>query len=287
MNDSAELDAPQTWLDRQVHARPELPYIAPFMTFLALMAVGQFFEGPQHLPWLYTLRTVGALVVSLMFWKYFPPLGKPHILLSIVLAVVSTAMWIYVHKWFAAQSWYPKTQIMGRDAEPKDYYNCYEQLGRGWALWLFLIVRIGGASIVVPIVEEIFQRGSARVLIDLRAASRPFRWGCTRFAIVYHLLRRVSPRTPDVGGRHPLLALLEPAVLLEEEPAVHDGDARTDELHALHLRSLERGLGVLVLTCYARRQADDGKRSRLQTVVQSLARRRSVLSLRLLASWSN
>ena len=39
MNDSAELDAPQTWLDRQVHARPELPYIAPFMTFLALMAV--------------------------------------------------------------------------------------------------------------------------------------------------------------------------------------------------------------------------------------------------------
>ncbi|MCA9249889.1 MAG: CAAX prenyl protease-related protein [Phycisphaerales bacterium] len=169
MNDSAELDAPQTWLDRQVHARPELPYIAPFMTFLALMAVGQFFEGPQHLPWLYTLRTVGALVVSLIFWKYFPPLGKPHILLSVVLAVVSTAMWIYVHKWFAAQSWYPKTQIMGTDAEPKDYYNCYEQLGRGWALWLFLIVRIGGASIVVPIVEEIFWRGFVlRVLIDSR-----------------------------------------------------------------------------------------------------------------------
>ena len=59
------------------------------------------------------------------------------------------------------------TQWMGRDASPDKYYNCFEQLGRGWALWLFLIVRIGGASIVVPIVEEIFWRGWVlRVLIN-------------------------------------------------------------------------------------------------------------------------
>lgn len=201
MNQSVTPEPAPTWLDRQVEARPELPYIAPFMSFLALMAVGSFFEGHQHLPWLYTLRTVGALIVSLVFWKYFPPLGKPYILLSIICAIVSAAMWVIVHKWFAAQSWYANTQIFGRDADPDKYYDCFEHLGRGWALWLFLIVRIGGASIVVPIVEEIFWRGFVlRILIDSRRFERvPLGMYTFRSFIVCSLLSAAEHPMWEVG----------------------------------------------------------------------------------------
>jgi hypothetical protein len=154
-------------LDRLVEAYPQLPYVAPFMTFLVLMALGGVFEGHQHLPWLYTVRTVGALAVSLLFWKYWPPLGKVHLLPAIVFGVAVAAMWVYVHQWFAAQSWYPYTQLLGRDADPDKYYNCFEQFSGQVGLWLFLIIRIGGASIVVPIVEEIFWRGFVlRFLVD-------------------------------------------------------------------------------------------------------------------------
>lgn len=172
MNSTEKSPAPATGpigsvVDRIVAAHPHAPYVAPFFTFLVLMALGSFFEGPRHVPWLYALRTFGALAVALAFWRHFPPLGKAHVLPAIVFGLLTAVMWVGVHKWFADQGWYKYTQIMGRDAEPKDYYNCFEQLGHGVALWLFLIVRIGGASIVVAIIEEIFWRGFVlRILVD-------------------------------------------------------------------------------------------------------------------------
>ena len=146
-------------LDRWVEVSPHVPYLAPFMTFLLLMALGQFFEGPQHLPWLYAVRTFGSLGVALAFWRYWPPLGKPHVLWAVVFGVAVAAMWVYVHKWFAGFDWYRTTQILGKDAQPADFYNPFEHFANTWALGLFLFVRIGGAAIVVPIVEEIFWRG--------------------------------------------------------------------------------------------------------------------------------
>jgi uncharacterized protein len=165
--DAGARAAGPSWLDRVVAVQPTLPYVAPFMTFLLLLALGQLFPGPQHVPWLYAVRTFGALGVSLLFWKYWPPLGKGHLLPAVGFGVLAAFMWVAVHKLFAAQPWYAATQIVGRDAAPDEQFDCFAQLGRGWALWLFLIVRIGGASIVVPIVEEIFWRGFLlRLLVD-------------------------------------------------------------------------------------------------------------------------
>jgi hypothetical protein len=155
-------------LDAWVARAPEVAYIAPFMSFLVLMALGGWiFPGKQGVPWSYALRTFGALAVALAFWKYWPPLGKMHLPSAVFFGLLTTAMWVGVHKVFAAQPWYENTQVLGRDASPEDHYNPYEQFDAAWALWLFLILRIGGASIVVPIVEEIFWRGWVlRVLID-------------------------------------------------------------------------------------------------------------------------
>lgn len=155
-------------LDAWVARSPDVAYIAPFMSFLVLMAVGNgLFPGKAGVPWSYALRTFGALAVALAFWRYWPPLGKAYLPSALIFGLLTAAMWVGVHKWFAAQGWYPATQILGRDAAPADHYDCFAELGTGWALWLFLIVRLGGASIVVPIVEEIFWRGWVlRVLVD-------------------------------------------------------------------------------------------------------------------------
>jgi CAAX prenyl protease-like protein len=155
-------------IDAWVARAPEVPYLAPFMSFLILMAVGGWlFPGKAGVPYAYALRTFGALAVALVFWRYWPPLGKAYWLPAVVFGLLTTVMWVGVHQWFAGFDWYPLTQLMGRDAEPADHYDCFAELGRGWVLWVFLIIRIGGASIVVPIVEEIFWRGWVlRVLVD-------------------------------------------------------------------------------------------------------------------------
>jgi len=145
-------------LDRFVAAYPHAPLTAPFVAFLALMALESLF-GPAHKPWLYAVRTFGALGVALLFRRYWPPLGKIHLPIAVVVGLVVALGWVVVHKWFAAADWYPYTQVLGRDATPDEFYIPHERLGIGLAYWLFLLVRIGGAATVVPLIEEFFWRG--------------------------------------------------------------------------------------------------------------------------------
>jgi hypothetical protein len=157
---------PQRRLDRLVEAYPQMPLVAPFMTFLLLLALETQFDESAK-PWLYALRTFGALYVALLFRPYWPPLGRMYLGWAIPIGLIVAFGWVAIHKWMAGFDWYPSTQILGQDPPPEDYYIPHEQLGTGLAYWLFLVVRIGGAATVVPIVEELFWRGYVlRVLID-------------------------------------------------------------------------------------------------------------------------
>jgi len=184
-------------MDRWVAMYPQLPYIAPFFTFLILMSLSSVLPGPRYLPWLYALRTFGAGAMCVVFWRYFPRLGRAHIPWAILFGVATAGMWVGVHRWFAGQSWYPVTQVLGRDAEPSTFYDCFEQLGRGWGLWLFLVVRIGGASVVVPIIEEIFWRGFVlRILIDY--------WEWDKVPLGMYTLRSFVVCSLLSAGEHPM-----------------------------------------------------------------------------------
>lgn len=159
---------PANWPDRLVEAYPQTPLVAPFLVFLLLLSLEGLFDV-SHKPWLYALRTFGALFVALLFRKHWPPLGRVHLPICIVVGLVVAVGWVVIHKWFADFTWYPHTQQLGKDPTPEDFYNPYERLGTGLALWTFLIVRIGGAATVVPLVEELFWRGFLlRFLIDPR-----------------------------------------------------------------------------------------------------------------------
>ncbi|MFH0982549.1 MAG: CPBP family glutamic-type intramembrane protease [Planctomycetota bacterium] len=152
-----------TRLDRFVEGHRHAPYVLPFFTFLVLMGIGNQF-GPKYLHYAYAARIFGALAVALVFWKYFPPLGKVHWVPAIIVGLAVAYGWVEGHHWFQAQSWYYQPY---QDALPKDYYIPQKYLGEGLSLRLFLVVRILGAATVVPIVEEIFWRGFVlRLLID-------------------------------------------------------------------------------------------------------------------------
>ncbi len=158
--------APPGWLDRSVAAYPQMPYMAPFMAFLVLLSLEGLFDA-AHKPWLYAVRTAGGLSVALLFRRYWPPLGRLHLPACVVVGLAAAAGWVLIHKWFASFGWYSMTQVLGRDATPDEFYVPHERLGTGLAYWAFLIVRIGGAATVVPIVEELFWRGFLlRFLID-------------------------------------------------------------------------------------------------------------------------
>lgn len=155
-----------TRLSRLVAAYPQLPFVAPFMTFLLLMGAGSQL-GADHLHWVYAVRIFGSLAVYLLFREYYPPLGRAHWPLAIVVGLATAVMWVTVHHWFRVQSWYPYTQVLGHDPAPKEFYDPWQRLGHGWKVWTFLVVRIGGAATVVPMIEEVFWRAFIlRLIID-------------------------------------------------------------------------------------------------------------------------
>ena len=152
-----------TRLDRFVQSYPHAPYVLPFVAFLVLMGIGGRF-GPEYLHYAYAVRIFGSLAVALVFWRYFPPLGKVHWIPSIVVGLAVAYGWVEGHHWFRSQSWYFQPFP---DAKPDAFYDPRAYVGQGVGLRLFLVVRILGAATVVPIVEEIFWRAFIlRLLID-------------------------------------------------------------------------------------------------------------------------
>jgi hypothetical protein len=139
---------------------PAVPYIAPFLTFLAVMAI----EKATGLPvaWMYPLRALATLAVLLAVSR--APLGKrpARPLMSVVLGAVVFALWIgpdvvfgpgYRHFWLFENS------INGAAVSsiPMALRNSY---------W-FLALRTASCALLVPPVEELFWRGWAmRWLID-------------------------------------------------------------------------------------------------------------------------
>ncbi len=175
-----QLDGPHAkgsgWIHELVQRRPEVPYIAPFMVYLALMSCQSLAEDPKYTLHFYALRTVGGLATAFLFRRYYPPWGKLHPGKCVVFGVAVAYGWVMIHRLVAGQyvdgewisqrhPWY--LQPMGADADPEDYFNPQSVYGTGIGYWLFLLVRIGGASTTVPIVEELFWRAFLlRALID-------------------------------------------------------------------------------------------------------------------------
>ena len=177
------LDSPSSPLarriDEMVRQRPMLPYFAPFMSYLLVMALEQFVEkwtgGVQYKLPFQALRSIGSLLVALLFWRHYPPFGKLHLGKCIFFGVVVAFGWVMIHRLVAGQwldgewkrlpmDWY--IQPLGADADPENYFDPGAVYGTV-QYWLYLIVRIGGASTTVAIIEELFWRAFLlRALID-------------------------------------------------------------------------------------------------------------------------
>lgn len=182
-------------LDRFVAAYPHAPYVIPFMTFLVLMALGGI-VGDDWKTSMYFLRCAASLVAALIFWRYLPPMGKLHPVLCIVVGLLTAVGWVVIHHWFAGFDWYRSTQFMVKDPLPEEQFNPNVVFADSpLRLWTFLIIRIGGASTVVPIIEEIFWRiFILRLLIDLDSWEEvpigKFTWfsyiGCSLMSALEH-----------------------------------------------------------------------------------------------------
>ncbi len=124
------------------------PRVIPFATFMGFIAVSGLLPAESEL-WLYPIKTIVVLVLLVYFWSSYHELHSPIIKdakeagLAVGVGIVVYVLWVRMDWSWALQG------------EMTEYNPFQEGSGLGWVLAAF---RIFGASIVVPLMEELFWR---------------------------------------------------------------------------------------------------------------------------------
>lgn len=158
------------FLRKQFENSPIAVRVAPFIVFILLtFCQNEFGEAGRY--WFYFAKT---LVGAWMIWEMRPFVSELKLNFSWEAVAVGVGVLVM---WVGIDAWYPSLNDLGRmvlnpilelvgleswslkPASVAPLWNPHEQFGAGSGLaWLFIVMRIAGSSLVVPVLEEVFYR---------------------------------------------------------------------------------------------------------------------------------
>ena len=133
--------------------RPERAYVAPMAVFLAFTFVGGW---KQWYPVSYVAKTLVVAALLAVLWRCYTRVRWTHLGLGFLVGVIGLVQWVGMEKLFMLTPWLGWTR-MTADIRA-DAFRPYEHFASPAALWAFVAVRWAGASLVVPVMEELFWR---------------------------------------------------------------------------------------------------------------------------------
>jgi CAAX protease family protein len=122
-------------------SHPAIPYVLPFATFLLLTELSRWV--PDSLLWIYPLKTVVAGGLLLWFRKTYSEITFDFSWFAVAVGIVVLLLWIPLYGGYLLLS------------EPT-IVNPYELAGSLALPWI--VIRLLGSSLVVPVMEELFWR---------------------------------------------------------------------------------------------------------------------------------
>lgn len=151
--------------EQKVPIKTFLPYVVPFIVFAGFTYLVPTFGLSRAL--VYPAKTLAAMVLIVFFWPKIKHEIRPFLDLNAIMAGI-----IVFILWVGMEDFYPK---IGASVG----FNPFEQ-NQGTAGWILMGVRMLGAVLVVPVMEELFWRSFAlRFLMDTyfsRIALGSFTW---------------------------------------------------------------------------------------------------------------
>lgn len=131
--------------------RAVLPRVAPFLAYLFFIffadMLGRLGHAPNELRWLYALK-IGVVLGLLLYWRRHYTelasfaLGARAIAVALLVGTVVFLLWIQLDA-----GWMSIGKVDGFD--PRN---------DGRIAWSLVLLRIAGAALVVPVMEELFWR---------------------------------------------------------------------------------------------------------------------------------
>ena len=143
---SAAPAADEPFLTRAAWAR-----ILPFGTYILFMVIGDLLErlgmSRADLRWLYPVQAGAVLALLAVFWRQYDELHRfglrlSHTLVAMVVGIIVLVLWVNL-----TLPWMTLGTTPG-----------YDPRTHGEIDWLMVTLRIAGAALIVPVMEELFWR---------------------------------------------------------------------------------------------------------------------------------
>ena len=126
-----------------------LPYVIPFVYFLALTALEQS-AGPAWYPAIYTAKIVVLTAGLWLIRGSYPELkpGGKGVWLGVILGPVLAAAWVLIDLVT------PHLKVLGT----RSAFDPFTSIHSPGLAWLFIVIRLFGITAIAPLIEELFYR---------------------------------------------------------------------------------------------------------------------------------
>jgi len=147
---------PQPRASRRPIVPDDWAYMLPMFTFLGFVWLGSTFQ--DWYPSTYVGRVVVVAAMLALFWPQYTRIRWNGWWLGLIVGVVGIFQWVGMQT--ALQNWSVTAEWFKTD--PAKAFNPFKHFGDTWQAYTFIAIRwIAGASILVPIMEELFWRDFA------------------------------------------------------------------------------------------------------------------------------
>jgi CAAX prenyl protease-like protein len=134
-------------MNRSSRISDEAAYILPFATFLLFVAAGNYM--PSLYAASYVARTVIVGTMLVAWWPRYTTVRWSFWWLGVGVGIIGVVQWVGMQIWLQNHFSYFRPAT--------DVFDPTRALSPSW-LYPFLVVRIAGATLVVPVMEELFWR---------------------------------------------------------------------------------------------------------------------------------
>lgn len=146
---------------RSIDHRPGWPYWMPFAVFMAFVFGGT--NWPDYFAHAYVGRTIVVGIILFLTFKLRDRINWTHLGLGVIVGIVGTIQWIGMECLLVSITGEKGYKLFGmlqlvsdiRVSEMRDYPALFSDGAWGW---IFLIARVFGPVLVVPLMEEQFWR---------------------------------------------------------------------------------------------------------------------------------
>lgn len=132
--------------------RDDVAYVLPMGVFLLLTMMGGWW--PDYYPHTYVAKALIVPVLLTAMWRHYTPIRWNHWWLGVIVGVIGIFQWIGMQ--LGLQAALPDLFAPAEDAfNPRTWFESPA------AMWAFISIRLASATLLVPVMEELFWRDFA------------------------------------------------------------------------------------------------------------------------------